>query len=122
MSDYLRIRTLVEFSEHSDYHRAQLSTLEATGTPDEWEFQKVDAAVAGTTVELGNYTTVTHIVVENTDDTNYVTATHVFNALSVAARVSANSHIIIYGPTVASDLVLTANTAACTCRVWIAGT
>jgi len=122
MSDYLRIRTLVEISEHSDYHRAQQAALEFTATPDEWESQKVDAAVAGTTVELGNYTTVTAIVVENTDGTNFVEVTHTYDAVARVTYLPAGGHTIIYNPTAANDLVLTADTAVCACKVWIVGT
>lgn len=123
MSDYLRLRTLVEISEHSDYHQASQGEMEYTATPDEWEGPaKVDALTTGTTVELGNYTSVTVILVENTDATNFVVATHTYAAASAAVYIPAGGFIAIYSPTVANDLLLTADTATCTCKVWIAGT
>lgn len=91
-----------------------------------YEIRDVSAATAGTTVELGMYSTVTNILIKNKDASNYVQAT--FRTTGGGSndqvlRATAGS-VIATGSaiTVASDLVLTANTSAVACEVCIIGT
>jgi hypothetical protein len=122
VSDYLRIRTSLDLSEHSDYH-APVSSLEMeyNTTASKTDTQMCDAELAGTTVELGNFTTVTAVVVTNLDDTNFVTVEHTYDGATATVYLPPDGHTVIYNPTVAADITLTADTAICSCRVWIVG-
>jgi hypothetical protein len=122
MTDYARLRMIVETSEHSDYHQPLRQEMVYEPTPAEWQVMKLDVVVGGTTVELGNYTTVTVCVVENVDTTNFVEITHTYDGTSVVTYLPPGAFTMIYNPTAANDLVLTADTATCVCRIWVAGT
>lgn len=123
MTDHLRAQTVVEASAHSDYHDSLEDVLEYTSEPAVYDpAKRISALVAGSTVELAHYTAISVIVIQNTDPTNFVVVTTYYAAAACAQYLPPGAHTIIYNPTVANDLVITADTAACICRVWIAGT
>lgn len=126
MTDYFRLRTWVQYSENSDYHDALQDELEYTSTPTVGDTaRKVSALTSGgggTSLNLGHYTSVTAVVVENLDATNYVEIEHDYDGQAAVTYLPAGAHTILYSPTPASDMSLTADTAAVTCKVWVIGT
>lgn len=130
MSDYVRIRASMEAAEAASFSPKKLETAfdayESGASTLFYEVRKIKAATGGTTVELGMYTTITNIIVKNKDATNRVDAT--FRTTGGGANNQVLSAIagmpLMLGGriTVASDLVLTADTAACECEVAILGT
>jgi hypothetical protein len=130
MSDYLQVTVSVKVSESSSFASPKAQTTFDAYEPGAgtypYEVRKVSAATGGTTIDLGMYTTVNNIIVKNKDTTNYVEAT--FRTTGGAAnnqvlRATAGALLMTGSAiTVASDLVLTANTAAVMCEVCIFGT
>lgn len=79
MAYYGRLQATLEISDYSDYAQAMKGRLSSTWTPDEFRFRSViEAQTTGTTIELGNLTTITGIFVENLDATNFVEVTHTY--------------------------------------------
>lgn len=124
MTEYLRLRTWAEVSENSDYHSpAGTGTFEYTATPTGYDpARKVTALAAGSTFDLGHYSAVSVVVIENTDATNFVEVTHYYDSAVAKTYLPAGAHTIIYNPTVGNDLLLAADTADAVCKVWVAGT
>lgn len=125
MSDYCKIEAKATYSESSTYQPTKVATSIANYeiTPDEGEYRKIEADTGGTTAELGTYVSITCVIVKNRDDTNYVAAAFTdlgSNACSV--RIPAGGILVIPGIDPTADLVLTANTAAVICEVFVAGT
>jgi len=128
MSDYAKIEIKFTYSKNSDYSdpEQEITFAEFETTPDEYEVKVVEADTGGTTVELGNFATIEAIIVQNLDPTNYVDATWRTTGGSTndqVIQVSAGDSLVLPCDdiTIASDLVLTANSAACRCRVAIIG-
>ena len=129
MASYQKVTVSAKFADVSSFSPSKDYAPDAydpgAGTY-RYEIRDISAATGGTTVELGMYTTVTQIIVKNKDTANYVEAT--FRTTGGAAnnqvlRVPAGSFCASGSAvTVASDLVLTANTAAVACEVCIVGT
>src|SRR5512146_2183450 len=66
MSDYARLRLLLEVAENASYYNGEQHQLEATLTPDEWTVKQVwDAPTGGATVSLTNLDSCTGFVLEN---------------------------------------------------------
>jgi hypothetical protein len=129
MSDYAKIELKLTVSEASGYSPIQGETrfdpYESGAATLKWHIVQLSAATGGTTLDLAPYTTVYNILIKNKDATNYVQATfrttgggsndQVLRCL--AGQVLALGSAI----TVASDLVLAANSAACVCEVAVLG-
>jgi hypothetical protein len=91
-------------------------------TPGEFAFYQTQVLTGGTTIECGTFSTITQILVRNKDATNYVLAAWTSNAVANQQRIGPGQTLVIPTlATVANDLVLTANTAACLCEIYIAG-
>jgi hypothetical protein len=127
MSEYARIETLVRRANTAAYFNdAVLQSFSFDPvSPTKFALLKVSAATAGgTTVELGNFTTIQAIVIKNEDTTNFVTAT--YRTLADAAndnkmKILAGRHCTILEGRPANDLVLVADTAICDCTIYIIG-
>lgn len=123
---YAKITSIFTVSPTSDYATNLTpsndydSVISAAAT--KWETRTVSAATTGTTVELGTYSSVLGFRVKNTDSTNYVAVTWTNNGTANSQRLIAGQEMFVPGCTVANDIVLTANTAACVCEVQIVGT
>ena len=129
MAAYHKLSVLAKFSDVSSFSpsRDYAPDDQSVGSGTyRYEIRDVLAATTGTTIALGAYTTVTQIVIKNKDASNYVEAT--FRTTGGAAnnqvlRIPAGGFVACGSAiTVASDLVLTANTAAVPCDVLIVGT
>ncbi len=85
---------------------------------------KVEVPTGGITVDLGMFTTITSVVVQNLDVSNYVTftATNDSASAAVAQRISPYEFVKLCDVKVASDFTLAANTSSCMCIVVVAGT
>lgn len=123
---YVTIKTVVSVSRNSDYSDPYLTdTLTETFTCTRYRKGEVNAATGGTTVDLGEFDSVTKVVITNRDDTNFV------EVVSRNTSGGASDMTIRVGPgttetlgtaiTPASDLVLTADSAACECIVEVYG-
>jgi hypothetical protein len=130
MSDYIKFSIDAVHAKNADYNPVKLQTeiddyKLAAGTYKS-NYSTVSAVTSsGTTIDLGIYTTVSNVIVKNTDPTNSVAATFRTSGGSSNDQVLtiAPGDFIKTGPlTVASDLKLTATGAACECEVFIAAT
>jgi hypothetical protein len=127
MADFLKAEVKITHSENSDYSDPEVITnwdpFELT--PDEVLTMKVDAETGGTTVETGMFTTITFVAVKNLDTTNFVDATFRTTgngATSNIVEIDPGGFLMVSDLTPANDLTLTADTATCICKVFIAGT
>lgn len=123
---YAKITTNFRVSSTSDYTDNLIPSNDYDSVISvvavKWEVKTVSAATTGTTVELGTYSSVLGFRVKNTDATNYVAVTWTNNGTANSQRLIAGQEMFVPGCTVANDIVLTANTAACVCEVQIVGT
>jgi len=69
---YVRSRVLLEDSLAADYTQADTHSNSDATTPTKVVTSKGDAAVAGTTIELGNFTTVERCILYNLEATNAI--------------------------------------------------
>lgn len=131
MSDYAKASVKLVYSTNADYSDPEIDTYNWSdyeiSAPTKCEERKVSAATgAGTTITTnGTYTTVSLVVVHNLDTTNYVTATYRSaggGATDQNIRIAAGRYLVLCDFTAASNLVLVANGAACTCQVVVVGT
>lgn len=127
MSDYCKLTVGVKYSENSDYSDPLLDNASWDPyelTPDEGEAYKVEADTGGTTVTTSKYSSVSLLIVHNTSTSNYVTAA--FNTAAaggaVSVRIAAGGYMVVTDFTAANNLSLTANSSACVCKVFVAGT
>ena len=123
---FLKVDVTATLSKRSDYGSPKAKTdfdAYESITPTDGGLELVTADTGGTTYSLAKYTTIDVLIVKNTDPTNYVTV-----AFQNAAA-SAQSQKITFGKTgvftdvlASSAPVLTANSAAVECEVFVAGT
>ncbi len=77
----------------------------------------------GTAYSLAKYSTIDELIIKNTDPTNYVTAAFQNAAASAQSQKIAAGKTAVFTDVLASaNLTLTANSAACECDVFVAGT
>ena len=121
---YARERYVFEASFASDYSRPYVKDefSDTHSADDEIAYLTVDAETTGTTVNTSQMTTANAVAVINDDTSNYVAVTWVNNGTSNSQRLLAGEWLRVTGITVASNLTLTANTAACPCRVLVIST
>lgn len=76
MSDYAKLNLAVRYSENSDYSNPEFPPfLDAYElTPDEYVSQKLDIGTSEVTYDLGQFTTITGIIIQNLDSTNFLEA------------------------------------------------
>lgn len=76
MADYVRIKTIIEASEASDYSNPYVKeTMSYELTPDETKWEKIQINTGtAQTYDLSNFSTITSVIIHNTDATNFVTA------------------------------------------------
>lgn len=128
MSDYAEVRLSILASEVSDMTPAFLRGPPVTCeyTPDTALYRRIVVPVApGVDLGVAAVTTVSLIAIHNSDQTNYVTATF----FSVGNGGNGNGiriqpgKLLVFGDiSAATDVTLTANSAACPCNVWVFGT
>lgn len=126
MTDYAKFISRFIYSKNSDYSDPNIDTKSVITalTPDEWEYREIQADTGGNTVDLGHFATVTGIFVANLDATNFVDVQFSSDTDANTVKVNALGHITLANidVTIADDLILTADTAACECLVAICGT
>lgn len=114
------------WSDQSDYSEpAPKFAQETESTSDTLRvvYEGVSCATGGTTLDLGNFTTITSVFFRNTDTTNFVTVTGQSNSVAFSLKVPASSGWFrIPEATPGADLTVTADTAACLCDVEVWGT
>ena len=127
MADYAKISVKSVYSKNSDYSfpKAMFAPDANTLTPDEYMHLEIQADTGGTTVTTSTLSSATMVMVKNNDTTNYVTAT--FRSAGNSStnniiRIAAGGFIAVTDFTVANNLALAANSAACECEVFIIGT
>lgn len=93
--------------------------------PTHYKQMKMTVATGGETIDLSEFTAIDECYIENQDATNYVTAVY----RTTADTSNNNTQRILKGQWIkialvhpATDLLLTANTAACICTVICIGT
>ena len=126
MTDFAKFIGRFVYSKNSDYSDPNVDTksILTALTPDEWEYREIQVDTGGNTIDLGHFATITGLHVVNLDDTNFVTAAYSSASTTCSNKISALGQILLANVdiTVADDLVLTADTAACECLVAIVGT
>lgn len=125
MADYSRLRLVYEKSTASDYSKPDSHYVSDEFTPTQHLVERViSAAVAGTTIDLGHLTSMSVVVINNLDTTNFVSVGWTDTAANAnTQKLPAGTVMVIpdLDPT-AADLVLTADTGACLCAVSYGGT
>lgn len=131
MTDFARLRTLLEVSSASDYSRADESNTTWTGTPTQRVVdRKVSVPTAGFTLKMNEIATALNfLALSNLDTTNYITVVFKTNAgtgTSYSMKLLAGETCVLRDLYVtagaAADVTLTANTLACLALVSYVGT
>jgi hypothetical protein len=129
MAQFLKAKLDVVVSENSDYSDPELKSnwdpFELTPQSAEQTIVRVDTGGGDVITTTGRFTAVTFVAVLNTDSTNYVTATYRTAggaAVDQNVRIPAGGLLVLSDFTTANNLTLVANTAACVCKVIVAGT
>jgi hypothetical protein len=128
MTNYGRLQLAIEFGLVSDYsdaaHIRGSKTFSGTGV----EVYRVNAAVAGKTLELGLFTSIAQVIILNHDTSLAVTAT--FTAASTVSKCVLAAADAVTSPSICvqgaidptADLVLTSSSGSPACTVVIFGT
>ena len=128
MADYAKGEVRGIYSKNSDYNlpKVDFNPTDYTVTPDEYIHCEIQADTsAGTTLTTSILSSASLLVVKNNDSTNYVTATFDcagMGSTDTSIRIAAGGMFMTTDFTVAQNLKLVANSAACECEVFIAGT
>lgn len=127
MSDYARLRLMLERSAASDYSRPKTHSVEMTMTPDESRIcDEIEVATAGQTYTLSHLSSLSDLLIYNKDTTNYLTVayTSVGTAGTATIKIAAGKTMLIPGSdiTASGNLTLTANTAAVEVEISYLGT
>jgi hypothetical protein len=128
MTDYAKLEVSGAYSKNSDYSspKVKLALGNFNLTPDEYIHAELQADTsAGTTLTTSILNSATLLVVKNNDATNYVTATFDcagMGSTDTSIRIHAGGIFVTTDFTVAQNLKLVANSAACECEVFIVGT
>ena len=128
MTDYAKLEITSVYSKNSDYSSPKVDSSPASYavTPDEYIHCEIQADTGGgTTITTSILASATLLVVKNNDPTNYVTAT--FDSAGNSSvdniiRIAAGGLLVTTDFTVAQNLKLAANSAACECEIFIVGT
>ena len=128
MADYAKLEIRGIYSKSSDYSspKADFNPAIYALTPDEYFHCEIQADTsAGTTITTSILASATLLVVKNNDASNYVTAT--FDSAGNSSvdniiRIAAGGILATTDFTVAQNLKLVANSAACECEIFIVGT
>ena len=128
--DYAKLYLKAVYSKNSDYSspKATMAPDVFTLTPDEYIHVEVQADTGGTPVITSHLASVTALVIKNNDTTNYVkakwrSAEYTGSAvLDNLLRIAPGGFLVTTDFTAANNLLLTANSAACECEVFIVGT
>ena len=128
MADYAKLEIRGIYSKNSDYSspKSDFNPANYEVTPDEYFHCEIQADTSGgTTITTSILASATLLVVKNNDTTNYVTAT--FDSAGNSSvdnliRIAPGGILATTDFTVAQNLKLVANSAACECEVFIAGT
>ena len=126
---YLRIKTVVELSRNSDYSSPLASythTAESTPTRYLTRFEVLAPNSGHRVLDLAQFGTITQVIVHNRDTTNFAMAAWKCadgGTDDMYAKILAGQTIMIgAGLTIANDLLLWADTAACELTVSLFGT
>ena len=127
MADYAKLEIRGIYSKSSDYSspKADFNPAIYAVTPDEYFHCEIQADTsAGTTITTSILASATLLVVKNNDASNYVTAT--FDSAGNGStdnliRIAPGGILATTDFTVAQNLKLVANSAACECEVFIVG-
>ena len=131
MADYAKLEIRGIYSKNSDYSspKSDFNPANYEVTPDEYFHCEIQADTSGgTTITTSILASATLLVVKNNDTTNYVTATYrqaPYNGsaiLDTVSRIAPGGILATTDFTVAQNLKLVANSAACECEVFIVGT
>ena len=128
MDDYAKLEIRGIYSKNSDYSspKSDFNPANYEVTPDEYFHCEIQADTSGgTTITTSILASATLLVVKNNDTTNYVTAT--FDSAGNSSvdnliRIAPGGILATTDFTVAQNLKLVANSAACECEVFIVGT
>lgn len=128
MADYAKLEIRGIYSKNSDYSspKSDFNPANYEVTPDEYFHCEIQADTSGgTTITTSILASATLLVVKNNDTTNYVTAT--FDSAGNSSvdnliRIAPGGILATTDFTVAQNLKLVANSAACECEVFIVGT
>ena len=128
MADYAKLEIRGIYSKNSDYSspKSDFNPANYEVTPDEYFHCEIQADTSGgTTITTSILASATLLVVKNNDATNYVTAT--FDSAGNSSvdnliRIAPGGILATTDFTVAQNLKLVANSAACECEVFIVGT
>lgn len=121
MANYSRASVNISYGATSSLQDPDfdIDLISTPSEPSEFDVRKLSCATGGTTIKYTNFSTIEELFIENQDSTNYVTVTYVTDAIagSQSIRVKAGQWVKLALVDDATDVVVTANTAACICRL-----
>lgn len=124
MTDYARVRALVEYSDFSDYGSPRIHAVSDTDTPVSGLIGYLHRAqTGGSTLDLALFDdlTIDYLVVKNTDNSNFVTVAWTSDAASNSNSVKllAGQFFIVPDVKLAGDITFTADTADLYCEITV---
>lgn len=127
MTNYTRIGLNALTSEQSDYSKPfHKEDYIYTLSPTQLARAQVSALLVGaggTTFDLTNFTTVVAALIANLNTSYWVSVVATdTNGGAFDLTIPKEGSILIYSLDPSANLVLTADTAACTCDIWVWGT
>ena len=129
MTDYGRISVRGIYSVNSDYSEPRHDTkrFQYEITPDEAIHTRLEVPTADTTLSLANFTSVSSVVIHNTDATNFVTvdwtgSTEAPADNSNVQKIPADGLLVLSHVVPAGNLVFLADTGTVYVDVFVTGT
>lgn len=127
MADSVTVKYRVQYAIGGDYQTLPLAVdfgnaqSWVSTTPTRHKQIRESIPTGGTTFGQSDFTTIALVLIYNEDSTNFVTATWTSASVNNSQKIPAGTPFLIPQADIA-NIVLTANTAACTCTMIIFGT
>lgn len=127
MVDYARSDLGLSYGQTSSLQSPQVAETwtSVPAGPSKYLLTRVTAVITtGTTITLSGYTTLEELYIRNLDATNFVSGTFktAASGSSNACKIKAGQWLKLLDMTVATALVLTADTANVVCEIFAVGT
>lgn len=124
MTDYVRARTSVGWSEYDDYAIERGLAFNAEYTPTEvLDLPKAIATTGGQAIGIAHVPTSATLFFKNLDDTNFITVayTTVADGVATTVKVLKGRIVVLEDIDTSAALTFTADTANCNCRMRMFG-
>jgi len=124
MTDYLKAELKLTHSENSDYTSPEWQSNwdDYEPTPDEVRTMKLEVDTSAVALDITDFSTCSLMAIKNTDAANFVDVTwDDTGGNSNTQRIPAGGLLVVSGVDPSVNPTLTADTAACVCKLAFAG-